>query len=430
MGEGVSPSVPRKGFPGADLLSSVVSVPFVLSGIKSSLKRSDDCGALTKNGLPTQKGVSPSLTQKWVADAGSSFPAGLRGVVSSGNHESSEIITTNDTIDAAVAISGIVGITENVDAIIEAAGDVSDDAVKAIDADLGSISGIQCNATLISIPGRSEMGVQPDVLSMCSGDAEDIKRSGKAMVCAVSSTVCSTDSGVKSLDLQGNDLRSSVPCRSEYDVRPRKAVSDFGGVEFSPLRSGSENVRGVMGMSYGDIETLAKKGSVGNGFRQSDMQIKHVCGQPYRKGDYLSLPQNRDTYNGVHIPGATSSGTDKMVSNQISGGSVRVIKDAADSTDSNVTTNKGDAVSFNLHDPAPTRSRPVISDRDVRRTPSVLDLGAWTSRQSVWVGMKVRSVVKQRPFRKETVRFRVHDGVLRKFLESGTGSSILKIFAM
>ena len=373
--------------------------------MKTSLKRSDDCGAFTKNGLPTQKGVSTSLTQKGVADAGSSFPAGLRGVVSSGNHESSEINTTNDTIDAAVTISGIVGITENVGAIIEATGDVSDDAVKAIDADLGSISGIQCNATLISVPGRSEMGVQPDVLGMCRGDAEDIKRSGKAMVCAVSSTVHSTDSGVKSLDLQGNDLRSSVPCRSEYDVWPRKAVSDFGGVEFSPLRSGSENVRGVMGMSYGDIETLAKKGSVGNGFRQSDMQIKHVCGQPYRKGDSLSLPQNRGTYNGVHIPGATSSGADKMVS-------------------------KGDAVSLNLHDPAPTRSRPVISDRYVRRTPSVLDLGAWTSRQSVRVGMKVRLVVKQRPFRKETVRFRVHDGVLRKFLESGIGSSILKIFAM
>ena len=405
MGEGVSPSVPRKGFPGADLLSSVVPVPFVLSGMKTSLKRSDDCGALTKNGLPTQKGVSTSLTQKWVADAGSSFPAGLRGVVSSGNHESSEINTTNYTIDAAVTISGIVGITKNVGAIIEAAGDVSDDAVKAIDDDLVSISSIQCNATLISVPGRSEMGVQPDVLGMCRGDAEDIKRSGKAMVCAVSSTVRSTDSGVKSLDLQGNDLRSSVPCRSEYDVWPRKAVSDFGGVEFSPLRSGSENVRGVMGMSYGDIETLAKKGSVGNGFRQSDMQIKHVCGQPYRKGDSVSLPQNRGTYNGVHIPGATSSGADKMVS-------------------------KGDAVSLNLHDPAATRSRPVISDRYVRRTPSVLDLGAWTSRQSVRVGMKVRSVAKQRPFRKETVRFRVDDGVLRKFLESGTGSSILKIFAM
>ena len=212
-------------------------------------------------------------------------------MVSSGNHESSEIITTNDTINAAVDISGIVGIIENVGAIIEAAGDVSDDAVKAIDADLGSISGIQCNATLISVPGRSEMGVQPDVLGMCRGDAEDIKRSGKAMVCAVSSTVRSTDSGVKSLDLQGNDLRSSVPCRSEYDVRPRKAVSDFGGVEFSPLRSGSENVRGVMGMSYGDIETLAKKGSVGNGFRQSDMQIKHVCGQPYRKGVPFRCPK-------------------------------------------------------------------------------------------------------------------------------------------
>ena len=72
---------------------------------------------MTKDGLPTQKGVFPSLTQERVTDAGSFVPASFRSVVSSGNHVLRNINTTNVTIDASVVISGVVGITPNAVAI-------------------------------------------------------------------------------------------------------------------------------------------------------------------------------------------------------------------------------------------------------------------------------------------------------------------------
>ena len=119
-------------------------------------------GVLTKSGLPTQKGVSPSWTQKRVANAGSFVPAGLRGVLSSGNHVSRDFNNTNDSIDAAVAIAGVVGIASNAELgcrrISEAAGVVTDVAVKA---DLGAISDLQRTTTLISAPDQSERGVRP-----------------------------------------------------------------------------------------------------------------------------------------------------------------------------------------------------------------------------------------------------------------------------
>ena len=135
MGAGVSLSLPRKGIPGDGILLFVASDYLKrehvylceenYSGgfdLPDSISDADDCGVLTKGGLPTQKGVSPSLTQERVADAGSFDPAGLRSVVSSGNHVLNDINTTNVTIVASVVISGVAGITPNADIISEAAG--------------------------------------------------------------------------------------------------------------------------------------------------------------------------------------------------------------------------------------------------------------------------------------------------------------------
>ena len=110
-----------------------------------------------------------------------------------------------------------------------------------VKADLSAISDLQRTTTLISAPDRSERGVRPEIcptsgsgirdLSICRGDAVVFQRSGKAMACAISSTVRNTDSGVVSSDLQGNDLRSPVPHRSD-----RK--KGFVGAGFQKLSEG------------------------------------------------------------------------------------------------------------------------------------------------------------------------------------------------
>ena len=75
-----------------------------------------------------------------------------------------------------------------------------------------------------------------------------------------------------------SDLQDSVPGRSENGCRC----------------SGDDHVV---------FHALAKEGSDGNGFRQSYLQVTRACRLPYRKGASPSLPQNRGTYNGVHISG-------------------------------------------------------------------------------------------------------------------------------
>ena len=129
MGEGVSLSLVLREI----LLptgSYLISVPLTrehvylceknFSGgfnLPDAINDADDCGVLTKDGLPAQKGVFPSLTQVRVTDAGSFVPASFRSVVSSGNHVLSNININNVTIDASVVISGVVGITPNANAI-------------------------------------------------------------------------------------------------------------------------------------------------------------------------------------------------------------------------------------------------------------------------------------------------------------------------
>ena len=77
--------------------------------------------------------------------------------------------------------------------------------------------GRRCDGIPTSVVGFNSVGLRTEIcsvsgagigfLGICEGDAEVIKHSGKALACAISSSVRSTDSGVKSLDLQGIDLR-------------------------------------------------------------------------------------------------------------------------------------------------------------------------------------------------------------------------------
>ena len=76
MGEGVSLSLPRKGVPGANLLSSIsskISVPFTSEHV--SFCESNLPGGLTTRGRPFLKRVS--LPQKGNADDGFLLLSGL-----------------------------------------------------------------------------------------------------------------------------------------------------------------------------------------------------------------------------------------------------------------------------------------------------------------------------------------------------------------